>query len=264
MEEYIMMYHQLLKEQQKIQAEIINLQKTLASYPKGKLICCHQKNHYKWYQRDEHGKTYIPKSNRILAEKLAAKKLAHHSLAKLTAEHQAITAYLNTYNSYIKKAEPSPLEHPGYQELLSTFFKPVSAELYEWASSPFESNPRNPDNLIHKTDTGIYVRSKSEAMIVHFLYINKIPFRYECKLVLGKIVLYPDFTIRHPVTGEIFYWEHFGLMDDPSYCKKTSAKIQTYSMHGIIPSINLITTYETQNHPLTTDAIIKILEEYFL
>ena len=79
---------------------------------------------------------------------------------------------------------------------------------------PYEKNPKYPEHLIHKTVSGIYVRSKSESMIALQLYTEKIPFRYECALQLGETTLYPDFTILHPKTGEIFYWEHFGMMDE--------------------------------------------------
>ena len=108
------------------------------------------------------------------------------------------------------------------------------------------------------------VRSKSEAMIAHFLYINKIPFQYEAALSLNQLTIYPDFTIRHPFTGEMYYWEHFGLMDDLSYCQKTALKLQTYLSNGIIPSIHLITTFETSSNPLTTEIIQRTIEQYFL
>lgn len=72
------------------------------------------------------------------------------------------------------------------------------------------------------------------------------------------------FTIRHPKTGEVFYWEHFGLMDNPTYSKNAYSKLQLYTNHGIIPSIQLITTYETKEHPLTAETIEKIVENYFL
>lgn len=63
------------------------------------------------------------------------------------------------------------------------------------------------------------MRSKSEAMIVKVLKQNKIPYRYEAKLLFGDIEMYPDFTIRHPKTGQWFYWEHFGLLDKADYVK---------------------------------------------
>ena len=101
-------------------------------------------------------------------------------------------------------------------------------------------------------------------MIASYLYTKKIPFRYECALRCGETVFYPDFTIRHPKTGQLFYWEHFGLMDDVDYSKKAYSKLQTYTSHGIIPTIQLITTYETKEHPLSIEAVEEIVNYYFL
>ena len=102
-----------------------------------------------------------------------------------------------------------------------------------------------------------------EKMIASYLYIKKIPFRYECALYLNGVLVFPDFTIRHPKTGEVYYWEHFGLMDQPSYVKRTMEKMQNYTLNGIIPSIHLITTYETKDHPLSTMEVEEIVEKYF-
>ena len=97
-----------------------------------------------------------------------------------------------------------------------------------------------------------------------FLYRNSIPFRYECALQLGDITFYPDFTIRHPKTGEIYYWEHFGKMDHLEYSKNTFSKMQIYTQYGIVPSVHLIVAYETKNFPLSYEMIEKIIEYYFL
>ncbi|MFQ8777759.1 MAG: hypothetical protein ACLR78_10425 [Roseburia sp.] len=82
------------------------------------------------------------------------------------------------------------------------------------------------------------MRSKSEAMIAMLLHLNAIPYRYECALSLGGVTLFPDFTIRHPVTGVLYYWEHFGLMDDPAYAKTPARSFlsmpQTASFHPFI------------------------------
>ena len=71
----------------------------------------------------------------------------------------------------------------------------------------------------------------------------KIPFRYEAKLELGNNVYYPDFTIKHPKSGEVFYWEHFGMMDDLEYNIDYHRKIEEYEKHGIVPWDNLIMTF---------------------
>lgn len=53
-------------------------------------------------------------------------------------------------------------------------------------------------------------------------------------------------------------------MDKPEYAQKTADKISLYISHGIIPSINLITTYETLDNPINQLKIANIVKEYFL
>lgn len=155
-------------------------------------------------------------------------------------------------------------EDSAYKELLAPFFKPASQELADWMNAPYTSSAPHPEQLIHATLTSVKVRSKSESMIATLLQQNNIPFRYECPLMLGNAIFHPDFTIRHPQTGSSYYWEHFGMMDDPNYVKNSISKLQLYVSHQIIPSIQLITTYETTKHPLTLDVIQRAIEHYFL
>lgn len=136
-------------------------------------------------------------------------------------------------------------------------------ELKDWQKLPYQTNPTHPEQLCIKACSGNVVRSKSEAFIDMALFQNRIPFRYECALQLGKITIYPDFTIRHPKNGSFYYWEHFGLMDDADYCQNAMQKLNLYSKNGIVPSINLITTYETKEHPLSPEIVEKTIELYF-
>lgn len=96
------------------------------------------------------------------------------------------------------------------------------------------------------------------------LYTNKIPFRYECALSLGDVKFFPDFTILHPKTEQVFYWEHFGLMDSPGYRQNVFSKQQIYASHGILPTVQLLTTYENQDHPLNIELVEKMIHYYFL
>ena len=43
------------------------------------------------------------------------------------------------------------------------------------------------------------------------------------------------------------------MMDSASYASRTLSKLQLYTSFQIIPSIQLITTYETPEHPLNTE-----------
>lgn len=53
-------------------------------------------------------------------------------------------------------------------------------------------------------------------------------------------------------------------MDKRNYVHNAFTRLEIYTDHGIIPAINLITTYETKDHPLSMKSIEKIVGEYFL
>ena len=256
-------YERIQSEYKRIKNQIDSLKAKIQSLPDGKLICSKNQNRYKWYQSDGHTKKYIPKSNRKLAESLAIKKYLSLTLQDLENEKRAIQFYLD-HHAPTGKAEKLLSESSEFQNLLSPHFIPLKQELTDWMNSSYERNPYHPEHLTHKSISGNILRSKAESMIDMLLYINHIPFRYENALKLNNNVIYPDFTIRHPQTGEFYYWEHFGMMDEPTYYTKAYNKLQQYTSYGIVPSIQLITTYETSKHHLSSEQIQKIIEYYFL
>lgn len=261
--EIITIHERMLSEQKSLDNQINSIKEQLKAFPPGKLICVQNGKYSKWFQSDGHIKSYIPKENRHLAEKLAVKKYLSLQLEDLVNEKRATEFYLR-HSSPSGKAERLLAEPSEFKELLKPYFQSSSEELSNWKNEKYEHNTLYPEQLIHSSGSGNRVRSKSEYMIDMYLYTHNIPFRYECALNLGETTVYPDFTIRHPGTGELYYWEHFGLMDNPNYTKNAYSKLQLYANHGIIPSINLITTYETREHPLTYETIEKVVHNYFL
>lgn len=259
---HIIIYDRVLTEHRRLEAEIKDLQKLIKSFPDGGFYVSRNQSRYKWFHTDGKNKTYIPKRKRKFAEKLASKKYLTLLLKDLTKEKTALEFYLR-HHSQQSEAHKLLSDNPEYQKLLAPYFTSVSQELQDWVQSSYEKNTNHPEQLIQKTLSGNYVRSKSESLIDTLLFVNKIPFRYECKLELGDTTIYPDFTIRHPETGKIYYWEHFGRMDDPNYCKNVFSKLQLYANYGIIPTIQLITTYETRLNPLSSETIEKIIKNTF-
>lgn len=231
--------------------------------PPGKLICCHHKNHCKWYHQYSNSKSYISKKDKSFAEKLAIKKYLSLCLEDLQNEKRAMDFYLR-HHSHSEKAKELLVSDSEYQKLLAPYLAAESKELNEWMSAPYEENPLFPERANIKSSSGNLVRSKSEMLIDTFLYHNKIPFRYECALHLDETTIYPDFTIRHPQSGEFFYWEHFGMMGDPAYVQKACSKLRYYISNGIIPGIHLITTYETKENPLSAEVVEKLIQHHFL
>ena len=263
-EVFLFMYEQMLAEYNRLQHQINSLQEQIAQLPEGKLICVHNNKYLKWFQSDGHTMQYIPKKEKRLIAELASKRYFSLLSEDLSQEKKAIDAYLKKHNKDIGKAQHLLIQKPEYREFIASCFTPVTQELATWSTTPYTKNNAYPEQLIHKTVSGNLVRSKSEAMIDMYLYTNKIPFRYECMLQLGSTSFFPDFTIRHPKTGDLFYWEHFGMVDNTLYCQNMTSKLQLYIAHGIIPSVQLITTYETKERPLSIELIKNIIEHYFL
>lgn len=95
---------------------------------------------------------------------------------------------------------------------------------------------------IHKTENGIWVRSKSEVIIANILYRSGIEFQYEEKLYYNASQWKePDFTIRH--NGKIWFWEHLGLLGDEQYNENWQEKKQIFKDLGVFDCV--ITTTES-------------------
>ncbi len=256
-----MNHEKMRAEQQRLQQEIVGLQKKIENLPRGKLICARNGKYTKWYQSNGHSAAYIPKKNKELAEQLAVKKYLSAQMKELMQEEQAISCYLRRCPQK-KYTEELFSEKSLYSELLTSYFQPASQALQDWMTEPYDRNPKYPEQCIQKTSAGIFVRSKSEALIVMILQTKKIPFRYECALQLGETIVYPDFTIRHPRTDELYYWEHFGMMDNPVYSKNAFSKLQLYSSYGIFPTHNLLVTYEAKEVPLDITRAEQLADDY--
>ena len=117
-------------ESKRLDDKIKSLHSQIKSFPDGKIICTPNGNSYKWYRSDGHKSVYIPKSERSLAEQLAIKKYLQQIEEDCIQEKCAINFYLRHHHP--SKAEDLLVNKPGYQDLLSSYFKPLSKELQEW------------------------------------------------------------------------------------------------------------------------------------
>ena len=120
------------------------------------------------------------------------------------------------------------------------------------------------ERLIHHTIEGELVRSKSEMIIANCLHFNELEYEYEPILEIepGKI-LRPDFKIVDGDTGEVWYWEHCGMMNVPKYVKRWEDKKKLYEKNGIIEGKNLIVTEDDKNGGLDSAYINKLIEDIF-
>jgi hypothetical protein len=126
------------------------------------------------------------------------------------------------------------------------------------------------EGLIHRTSTGVPVRSKSEVIIADALHEHGIEYAYEQKIVGSDgVEKYPDFTIEHPINGKII-WEHLGMLTNPIYRKRWERKLAWYRSQGVIPyeetegkTATLIITRDTEEGGIKADEIRQVIEKLF-
>jgi len=119
---------------------------------------------------------------------------------------------------------------------------------------------------IYQAYNGVMVRSKAELYILtRLLDIHHFTVHYERPLAIDGQRKYPDFTILNEETDTVFYWEHFGMSEDPEYFDQMNEKLEWYTTLGF-ESIDdggtlIVTAYCEDPHQLTSqieDIILKM------
>ena len=204
---------------------------------------------------------YIPKSNRRLAEQLAYKKYLEEQLFIINQRLQSLESFRNTYPSSTAAAN---IHEKGFSELLLPSLLEKDQIVHKWMAEQYEQCPDHTESIKVPTKSGIFVRSKSEAVIADILYENSIPFRYEQMLRLGALKVYPDFTILRSLNPQhVTIWEHFGMMDSPGYAKSAKLKLNAYLDAEYLPGENLILTYESKSRPLDSRYVSLLVSYHF-
>lgn len=234
-----------------IKSKLDYLHSCTKKLPKGKLTYSRTGKYYKLYASQGTEREYIPKSKIETARKLALQNFyseLQNIYEKMVRVEETAQSLEEELNSIYEKYSTAP------------FAELISASLSEWEKQPYEHNPSHPERLKIKTMQGCIVRTKSEALIANALYSARIPFRYECELKLGNISIFPDFTILHPITNEVVYLEHLGLLEKSDYREDFIRKIKLYINNGFFPGINLFFTSETEDRPLDQNQIDCIIQ----
>ncbi len=114
---------------------------------------------------------------------------------------------------------------------------------------------------IYTNMKGQRFRSRAELIIADILDYLGLTYRYECEYDAGRRAYYPDFTIMHPRTGELYYLEYFGLMSDPDYCNSAVEKIAAYQRTE--DAAHFIYIFESETCPLDSEQVKNVLKRYF-
>lgn len=158
----------------------------------------------------------VPSPCRLLSRELLYTALTRQR-ERVVVLHQGEAADL------LRLADP---RHSETARRLTNLFRPPSP--VEVAATFLE------DRLIHRTERGELVRSKSELIIANMMRARGIDYEYEKPLTLGGgSPRWPDFTIRHPRQPQTVYWEHLGMLANEGYRRKWNEKLAWYRANGV-------------------------------
>ena len=253
----------LSKELARIEQEISVVTKKCNKLPLGRFYCTKNGKYTKWYLYEQGKVSFLPKSMKKKAQDVLQREFYENRIDVLLLQKKLIEKYLVQSEKILHKISRFYRDDMDYRALLKEAFVPNQKELDDWMNAPFDGNPYKEEQKIYKTTDGNLVRSKSEVMICAALSENGIPYRYECPLNLGEGTIYPDFTIMHPKTRKLYYWEHAGMLDNLDYLDHHLQKERRYIRAGIYPGKNLILTHEAKDYPLTPQKITQVIRDFF-
>lgn len=213
---------------------IISLKKKeLSSLPHGYLIM----RNGCFYHRSN-GKDIGISKKLDLIKKLARKRFLQMEIPILEKNEQLIKEFKDKYEAVTPKAIIEKMSK-AYHKLPINYF--LGVDEFKVIQS---ENPYKREQLIYKTNAGVYMRTKSEVIIGNFLEALGIRYWYEPRLMLGNHVIYPDFLIENPFDHSVIPLEHLGMLGNNDYDERNKKKLKEYIEHGYFPNHNFICTYE--------------------
>ncbi len=129
----------------------------------------------------------------------------------------------------------------------------VGALRLEYNSVPYA------EHLIHRSQKGHMVRSKSELVIANMLHSMGIEYMYEQKFIGPKThdIYLPDFMFVDP-SGEPIIWEHLGMLTRDDYRESWERKRELYKKNGLKEGKNLFTTEDDSRGGLDSLKVGKV------
>ena len=242
---------------------IIKMQK---NEPDGMLRITNKKGKVRMYLREnesDRSGRYIPQSEYELACRLANKGYLSKALTTVNGEINHLEKYVDDCEGYTIEELFGKISTPR-QDMLEPVIETDEMFVARWKSQQFIQKTFGDDTISYKSKLGEKFRSKSELLIADELYSAGIPYRYECKTIIGSVPVYPDFTVLNVARRRVYIWEHLGKLDDPDYANNTTIKLNNYLAHGYYPGVNLLLSWETSKAPLKMELVRDMMDKFLL
>ena len=237
----------------------------------GILIIKNKGTKTEWYiKQADHSLRYLSKSQEEIAARLAQRSYTILFLRKAEAmlkelkNMKSLAAQKSASYMFHALSEPYEKLSEARKKLIRPYVLPDDELIRTWEKAEYLRKEFEAGVPVIISEKGERVRSKSEKILADKLYLMKIPYRYEFPLHLKNVgTLNPDFTLLDIYERKTVIYEHFGMMDDPVYCKNTLRKIEQYEKAGYYLGRQLLCTFESNQHVLDMKHFELMIKERF-
>lgn len=220
-------------------------------------------NGYQYYCSGADGIEYIKAKNIDSVKRTVQMEYERKVLKAAENEYKKLVSLLKVYSNNVLEDiyESMPV---GKQQLIVPKMQSDKEFIEEWNNSTYVTLGFKADSPDYYSAKGIRMRSKSEVIIANLLDKYEIYYRYEKPLKLRKLgIVHPDFTLLDVKNRREIYFEHLGMMDDPTYRNNAIIKIRDYENSGYFLGDRLIVTFETLNCPLDVKSVERKIKFIF-
>ncbi len=246
-----------------ISSLIAQLENKMALLPDGRITVRQiQNNSYYYLKADGSENILALKDAQPLIEDIIQKQYYEKVLKVSKQESKALRNVLAHYPE--KTAEDI---YSALSEERQKFVKPIipTTEQFvkEWQEKPYTPKEFKEGTPVYETLRKERVRSKSEQIIADRLYVNGIPYKYECPLKVNNKVIHPDFTILRKSDRKELYHEHLGKTDDEKYQNDNVPRLNDYILAGHLLGDTLFLSFESLTTPLDVRVIDRMIKEHY-
>ena len=255
---------ELIERRTEIIKVLDELNKRIRKAPQGSLRLNASHNCDQYIHVKETGNEYIAKKDVVLVTRLAQKDYDCKLTDAFNAQLKAIDRFLKDFDFGVPAKIYDNL-NCRRKKLVKPVFLNDEDYIKQWLNAPYAKLGFRKDDPVYNTANGERVRSKSEIMIANELLRYGIPYRYEYPVYSdGVLFAAPDFNCLNVRLRKEYYWEHLGMMGNEEYANKNCGKMEKFLMAQDFDMTKLITTFETDKHPLNIKAVDEIIKRYLL
>ncbi len=223
-----------------------------------------RKNGFQYYLMEEGRRTYVKAKDMDAVRCIVQKDYDESVYNALVTVRDRIERFLKLYDVAIIDDTYSKMSE-ARKRLVEPLIPTDEQFVEDWYLKHKDNQNTFPEQGTYLTARGESVRSKSEKIIADLFDKYDIPYRYEPMLKLkdGRGV-FPDFAVLNVRRRRTFYWEHFGLITDGDYAKKTLHKLNIYEESGYAVGEDILFSMESDTMPLNVSLLEQKIRKYLL